>query len=133
MGARNIQRGRDHGLPGYNKWREECGMKRIKSMSSRPQEISSSNWAMLQSLYSSPDDIDLFVAGLAEEKVSGGLTGNTFNCINARQLKEVRGRRLREIICDNTDITSTRENVFLLTGDLKDCASANKLDIKKFL
>ena len=113
---------------------------------------------MIQSLYSSPDDIDLFVAGLAEEKVTGGLTGNTFNCIKARQfkalksgdrfffthkkqagsftssqLKEVRGRRLREIICDNTDITSTRENVFLLTGDLKDCSSANKLDISKFL
>ena len=156
--ARNIQRGRDHGLPGYNKWRKECGMKEVKSISDRPKEISSSNWDMIKTLYSSPDHIDLFVAGLAEEKVSGGLTGKTFNCIKARQfkalkdgdrfffthknqagsftstqLKEVRGRRLREIICDNTDITSTRENVFLLTGDLKDCASANKLDIKKFL
>ena len=113
---------------------------------------------LTKTLYSSRHYIDLFVAGLAEEKVSGGLTGKTFNCIKARQfkalkdgdrfffthknqagsftskqLKEVRGRRLREIICDNTDITSTRENVFLLTGDLKDCASANKLDIKKFL
>ena len=156
--ARNIQRGRDHGLPGYNKWREECGMKRIKSMSDRPAEVSSSNWRKIKTLYSSPDDIDLFVAGLAEEKVSGGLTGKTFNCIKARQfkalkdgdrfffthknqagsftskqLKEVRSRRLREIICDNTDIASTRENVFLLSGDLKDCASANKLDITKFL
>ena len=158
--ARNIQRGRDHGLPGYNKWREECGLKEIKSMSSssRPREISSSNWALLQSLYSSPDDIDLFVAGLAEEKVTGGLTGKTFNCIKARQfsalqtgdrfffthkrqagsfstsqLREIRGRRLRDVICDNTDITSTRENVFLLTGDFKDCSSANVLDITKFL
>ena len=49
------------------------------------------------------------------------------------QLKEVRGRRLRDVICDNTEISSTRENVFLLTGDLKDCSSATKLDINKFL
>merc|ERR1711914_52344 len=51
--ARNIQRGRDHGLPGYNKWREECGMKRIKSMSDRPAEVSSSNWRKIKTLYSS--------------------------------------------------------------------------------
>ena len=156
--ARNIQRGRDHGLPGYNKWREECGLKKIKSMASRPQEISSSSWSVLQSLYSSPDDIDLFVAGLAEEKVTGGLTGKTFNCIKARQfkalqagdrfffthkkqagsfsssqLREIRARRLRDVICDNTDISATRENVFLLTGDLQDCSAATQLDITKFL
>jgi len=156
--ARNIQRGRDHGLPGYNKWRKECGMKEIKSMNERPKEISSSNWAMISSLYSSPHDIDLFVAGLAEEKVSGALTGKTFNCIKARQfaalktgdrfffthkrqagsfttsqLREIRRRRLRDVICDNTDITSTRENVFLLTGEFKDCSSSNKLNINKFL
>merc|ERR1711910_291168 len=116
-------------------------MDEIKSMSRRPREISSSNWKMIKTLYSSPDHIDLFVAGLAEEKVSGGLTGKTFNCIKARQFKALKdgdrfffthknqagsftSKQLKEIICDNTDITSTRENVFLLTGDLKDCASA---------
>ena len=158
--ARNIQRGRDHGLPGYNQWRRFCGMEKINSMEDRdrPVEISRSNWALLRSLYQSPEDIDLFVAGLAETKVVGGLTGSTFNCIKAKQfaaiktgdrfffthqdqvgsftrtqLRQIRSRRLRDIICQNTDISSARANVFLLTGDQEDCSLYNKLDVDIFL
>ena len=48
-------------------------------------------------------------------------------------MRQLRRRKLRDIICDNTGIKKTRKNVFLLTGDLEDCRQSEKLDIQKFL
>eukprot|EP00091_Calanus_sinicus_P013284 TRINITY_DN2951_c0_g1_i6.p1 TRINITY_DN2951_c0_g1~~TRINITY_DN2951_c0_g1_i6.p1 ORF type:complete len:373 (-),score=111.68 TRINITY_DN2951_c0_g1_i6:143-1261(-) len=156
--ARNIQRGRDHGLPGYNSWRSFCNLKKIYSMKDKPTEISSKNWNALKKLYKSPEDIDLFTAGLAETPVNDGLTGATFNCIKAKQfkslkdgdrfffthqnqagsftsgqLKQLRGRQLRDVICENTGISATRDNVFLLDGNMEDCSAINQLDITLFV
>ena len=39
--------------------------------SSRPSEISEENWSLLSRLYRSPNDIDLYTAGLAEEHEQG--------------------------------------------------------------
>merc|ERR1740137_300478 len=90
--SRNLQRGRDHGLPGYNKYRSLCGMKSIRSMRDkhRPNEISKTNWRILGQLYKSPDDIDLFAGGLGEIPVSDGLTGPTFTCIKSSQFGMLR-------------------------------------------
>ena len=88
--ARNIQRGRDHGLPGYNSWRRFCGLSSISSMSRRPSEIPSNQWEVLKTLYSSADQIDLFTGGLAETPVADGLTGHTFNCIKAKQFASLK-------------------------------------------
>ena len=127
-------------------------------MKDKPREISSKNWNALKNLYKSPEDIDLFTAGLAETPVNDGLTGATFNCIKAKQfkslkdgdrfffthqnqagsftsgqLKQLRGRQLRDVICENTGISATRDNVFLLDGDMKDCSAINQLDINLFV
>ena len=112
--ARNIQRGRDHGLPGYNEYRKGtslnsqqtcksflfhllvfviyllyrklCGMQEACSWSSSPAEIPIHLWTKLSTLYDSPSDIDLFSAGLAETQLNGAHVGPTFACIIGRQV-----------------------------------------------
>ena len=158
--SRNLQRGRDHGLPGYNKYRRFCRLPSLPSFQSKrsPSEISLDNWEILSGLYENPDDIDLFAGGLAEYPISGGLTGPTFNCIklkmfkrmmdgdrfffshsnqvgsfNSNQLRQLRKRTLRDIICENTEVAKVRENVFLLEGSMIDCNHFNYLDITIFI
>ena len=90
LAARNIQRGRDHGLAGYNAYREFCGMPRACSWSSPPFEIGRDRWEDLSELYTSPSDIDLFVGGLAERPHEGGIVGRTFSCLLARQFHSLK-------------------------------------------
>ena len=42
----------------------------------------------LRSVYSSVEDIDLFIAGLMEKHVPGGRLGPTFSCIIANQVRD---------------------------------------------
>ena len=83
--ARNIQRGRDHGIPTYSTMRTACKLTQLTSFGSRPQEISSGNWAKLGSVYDSVADIDLITGGLAETPMPGALLGKTFACILGKQ------------------------------------------------
>ena len=67
----NVQRGRDHGLPGYNAFRKFFGLAPILSMDQRPEEIAPDTWDSFKLVYREPDDIDIFPAGLAETPLSG--------------------------------------------------------------
>ena len=65
--ARNIQRGRDHGIPGYDKLRTACGMTDLIG-TEKPREINEANWRKLMQTYNNdPSQIDGFTAGLAED------------------------------------------------------------------
>ncbi len=83
--ARNIQRGRDHGLPPYNEYRRYCGMRPACGWEGKPAEIPWEAWNALRDLYDSPADVDLFVGGLAEEREGDSMLGRTFTCLAARQ------------------------------------------------
>ena len=88
--ARNIQRGREHGVPGYNEYRELCGLPKACSFSQTPSNIDTNLWKKLAAVYDSPADIDLFTGGMVEDSVPGGHLGHTFACIISAQFRNIK-------------------------------------------
>nr|CAD7425231.1 unnamed protein product [Timema monikensis] len=90
LAAINIQRGRDHGIPGYNQYRVFCNMSRAKDFDDLKKEIPSPVVERLRRLYLHVDDIDLFPGGLSETPLMGGVVGPTFACIIGHQFRLLR-------------------------------------------
>ncbi|MGB5809288.1 MAG: peroxidase family protein [Polyangiales bacterium] len=88
LASLNIQRGRDHGLPSYNEARWALGLPARTSfaeVSSDPDTV-----ARLASVYTSVDDIDLWVGTLAEDPVNGGHVGQLAFEVIRRQFEALR-------------------------------------------
>lgn len=113
LAAINIQRGRDHGLAPYTAWRVPCGLSPIQSwdefgnvvphcvvqpiytsflfpISVIANVVGPESAKRIGHAYRSVHDIDLFVGGIAERPVVGGLVGPTFACIIAQQFSNSR-------------------------------------------
>lgn len=88
--ALNIQRGRDHGIPDYNSWREACGGNRIKNFQDLAKVMSPKDARTLSQLYETVDDIDLFLGGVLENRLDGALVGETFACIIGEQFRRLK-------------------------------------------
>jgi len=88
--AINIQRGRDHGIPAYNEYRKFCGLFPLTSWKNKPSEFNEEYWNNLKDVYSSVDDIDLMIGGIAEKNVKGGAVGPTFACIIGEQFTRLK-------------------------------------------
>ncbi|XP_037793513.1 peroxidase-like protein 3 isoform X2 [Penaeus monodon] len=85
LAAINMQRGRDHGLAPYNRVRMACGLPLITKFKQLRGVMDKGVVKSLRRVYRHVDDIDLFIGGLAETPVKGGLVGPTFACILADQ------------------------------------------------
>merc|ERR1712136_234605 len=131
LASLNIQRAREHGIPLYNDWREFCGFPRA-------------------------ENIDPFVAGLAEDLVEGARVGPLFLCILAKQFQYIRdGDRFfyknpsgeifteeqrneidrhswAKVICDNTDVTSIPREAFdlMAPSEYTSCDDIPGLDLE---
>ena len=86
--SRNIQRGRDHGIPSYGVLREACGLSKLTG---QPAEINDRRWEGLMVVYrNNPANIDAYTGGLAEKPPPDGLVGPLFSCIIKKQFTALR-------------------------------------------
>ncbi|MEN1727619.1 MAG: peroxidase family protein, partial [Pseudomonadota bacterium] len=84
----NIQRGRDHGLPGYNEVRRNFGLRPRDRFAQITRDRTVV--ARLAEAYASTDDIDPWVGGLAEDPRRGGLVGELVGAILIEQFTALR-------------------------------------------
>ncbi|XP_037539628.1 eosinophil peroxidase [Nematolebias whitei] len=138
LGALNLQRGRDHGLPGYSSWRRFCGLS-VPNTTSDLAEILG-NFTLAHTftlLYGTPHNIDVWVGAISEPAATGGRVGPLLSCLLARQFRALRdGDRfwwertgvftstqrghlrsisLSRIICDNSHISHVPADPFSRT------------------
>ncbi|UCE64143.1 MAG: peroxiredoxin [Nitrospirota bacterium] len=88
LASLNLQRGRDHGLPSYNQIRKDFGLSPIQTF----EEISSNSIVRkrLEAAYGSVDDMDGWVAFLAEDPMPGAVVGQTVLTVLKDQFERVR-------------------------------------------
>ncbi|XP_030598291.1 eosinophil peroxidase-like [Archocentrus centrarchus] len=155
LGSLNMQRGRDHGIPGYNAWRRFCGLSQPRNEAELGQVLNNNNLARrLLELYGTPDNIDVWLGGVAEPFVRGGRVGPLFACLIATQFQRIRqGDRLwyekpgvftalqrnalsratlSKIICDNTGIQSVTRDAFIVlsnSNQLVPCSGIPRLNL----
>nr|AAB40403.1 eosinophil peroxidase [Mus musculus domesticus] len=135
LAALNMQRSRDHGLPGYNAWRRFCGLSQPRNLAQLSRVLKNQDLARkFLRLYKTPDNIDIWVGAIAEPLLPGARVGPLLACLfenqfrrardgdrfwwqkwgvfTKRQRKALRRISLSRIVCDNTGITTVSRDIF---------------------
>ncbi|XP_043088197.1 thyroid peroxidase isoform X2 [Puntigrus tetrazona] len=156
LAALNLQRGRDHGLPGYNDWRAFCGFGRVESRSDLMEVVGSGDSVQkVMDVYGHPDNIDVWLGGLLERPASGARTGPLFACLIGKQMKalregdrfwwerpgvfspkqrqELQTHSLSRVICDNSGVTEVPLDAFRRSSypeDFVSCGNVPSMDLE---
>eukprot|EP01125_Pyxidicula_operculata_P009616 TRINITY_DN3159_c0_g1_i1.p1 TRINITY_DN3159_c0_g1~~TRINITY_DN3159_c0_g1_i1.p1 ORF type:complete len:1062 (+),score=228.76 TRINITY_DN3159_c0_g1_i1:36-3221(+) len=141
LAARNIQRGRDHGIPRYNDMREYFGLGRKQSFSEVTSDPELAN-ALSQAYPGGVDTIDPYIGGLAEDSFFPSHLGELFTTsvreqylrvrdgdrfyyenvgvsgFTAQEIVEIKGTKLADIILRNTNITRIQCSTFFVANQI---------------
>ncbi|XP_059989056.1 eosinophil peroxidase [Lagenorhynchus albirostris] len=140
LAALNMQRSRDHGLPGYNAWRRFCRLSQPRNLAQLSQVLKNQGLARkFLDLYGTPDNIDIWIGAIAEPLLPGARVGPLLACLFENQFRRARSgdrfwwqkrgvftkkqRRalshisLSRIVCDNTGITTVPRDIFRANTD----------------
>lgn len=156
--AVDVQRGRDHGLPGYIQYRTLCGQSAATTFQHLANLIPQEIVDKLSKVYEHPSDIDLVIGLMAENPLPGSLLGPTATCLikeqlwrtkagdryfyshmdevgsfTKRQLAELKRVSLARLLCDNAGINSIQRDVFQppsATNPIVSCEEVKKVDLE---
>lgn len=88
LAAINLQRGRDLGLGTLNETRVALGLTPYASFAEITSDAETA--AALEAAYGDVNKVELWIGGLAENHVAGGMVGQTFGVIIAEQFQDLR-------------------------------------------
>lgn len=135
LASLNIQRGRDHGIPGYNAVRAAYGLSAVATFAGVTSDAALA--AKLEALYTDTDSIDPWIGCLVEDHLPGSSVGPLVDAIlrdqfirlrdgdrywyeidtslSAAEIKAIKETTLRDVIARNTVHTGTTitGNVFI--------------------
>lgn len=152
----NVQRGRDHQIPGYPSYRQYCGLGASSDWVDMTDFIPADLVHRLLRSYRRPEDVDLYIGGNLEVPVVGSILGPTMHCLvreqfqrlrdgdrffytnsgqfTREQLSTIKSQTLSRILCDNADDPSEMslpKNMFELPDLVQNrrfsCADENNL------
>lgn len=159
LGALDIQRQRDHGIPGYIHYLEYCHNVEIECWEDLEQFIDLEDIEKLKEYYKYVEDLELYVGGHYERKIADAVVGPTFACIigiqfhNAKygdrffyehggeissfsieQIKEIKTKSsFASLLCKNTDLEHVLPDPFRImshTNNFVPCSEFDDIDYK---
>ncbi|XP_063594361.1 peroxidase-like [Penaeus indicus] len=157
--ALNLQRGRDHGIASYTAVRNSCELSPIRDFDDLSGKMDDDVIAKLRDVYRHVDDIDLFIGGMAEHPMEGGVVGPAFACIlldqvirlkegdrywyetndkdtrfTAKQVEQIRSTTLAGVMCEVIpelkEIQAEPLKLASSQNPILPCSSFQELDLK---